>query len=298
MDLIWDKSTFSAEFKKHIGFVDADIPFVRLESALRSSTSEMVDLIGSGNYASVAESEEDTEFVKLVKYAILLKALIIYTPTADIAFTSRGRKLRTDDHDGTPWQWMLDANDRALNNLYYRHLDLLLKYMFKNNLAVNVDKYNHKDLMVSSLDVFEKHFNIGGSFYLYLKLLPALLECEELELMPRIGSVAVSSFDTRMKTLAEKACVFYALDWGMRRLNVELFPDGVFQTTWNTGGKTQKPSDKLQYLETAMLFKNDSLKYLQQLETEVRKLNVITDPYADRIIINSGIYGGDGFIDT
>lgn len=302
MDLIWDKTSFSADFKKNIGFVDADIPFVRLESALRAATSEISDLISKEQYDLIKAKTEETEFSKLVKYAILLRALIIYTPTADVAFTARGRKVRTDEHDGTPWQWMLDANIQALDNLYYRHLDLLLKHMFTNGLTVNIAKYNHKDLMVNSLDLFEKHFNIGGSYYLYLKLIPALQECEDLELLPRIGPLPEPDFTPAMKNIAEKACVYYAMQWGIRRLNIQLFPEGVLQESRGTGtgtvGRNMKPSPKLEYLETAMLFRDDALKYLQALEGLIRQATATSQPYPNKIIIDSGIYDADGFIDT
>lgn len=302
MDLIWNKDNFSADFKKHLGFVDADIPFVRLESALRASTSEIADLIGSATYATIKTETTETEFSKLVKYAILLRALIIYTPTADVAFTARGRKLRTDAQDGTPWQWMLDANIHALDNLYYRHLDLLLKHMFTNGLTVNIAKYNHKDLMVNSLDLFEKHFNIGGSYYLYLKLLPALQECEDLELLPRIGPLPEPDFTIAMKNIAQKACVYYAMQWGIRRLNIQLFPEGVLQESRGTGtgtvGRNMKPSAKLEYLETAMLFRDDAQKYLQVLEGLIRQATATSQPYPNKIIIDSGIWDDDGFIDT
>ncbi|MEC5157056.1 hypothetical protein [Chryseobacterium sp. MP_3.2] len=304
MDLIWSKADFSAEFKKYIGFVDSDIPFIRMESALRASTSEITDLIGLPQYEIVkaAPVDPETTFPKLVKYAILLRALIIYTPTADIAFTARGRKTRNDEHDGTPWQWMLDANIQALDNLYYRHLDLLLKHMFTNSIPVNVKKYDHKELFVSSLDMFERHFNINGSYYLYLKLLPALQECEDLELLPRIGPLPLNQFSPAMKNIAEKCCVFYALDWGMRRLNIQLFPEGVLQTSLGTVngsvGKNYKPSDKLQYLETAMTFKNDCQKYLGALEGMIRKATNVKQLYPNQVVLDSGIYGDDGFIDT
>lgn len=302
MDLIWDKTSFSADFKKHIGFVDADIPFVRLESALRAATSEISDLISKEKYDLIKVEEEESEFGKLVKYAILLRALIIYTPTADVAFTARGRKVRTDEQDGTPWQWMLDANTQALDNLYYRHLDLLLKHMFANDLTVNIAKYNHKDLMVNSLDLFEKHFNIGGSYYLYLKLIPALQECEDMELLPRIGPLPEPDFTPAMKNIAEKACVYYAMSWGIRRLNVQLFPEGVLQESLGTGsgtvGRNMKPSAKLEYLETAMIFRDDALKYLQALEGLIRQAAATSQPYPNKIIIDSGIWDADGFIDT
>ena len=298
MDLIWDKNNFSADFKHYIGIVDADIKFNRMESSLIPASSEIYDLIGDTNYSNVLTDADEAPFTKLVKRAILIRALIIYLPTADIAITNNGRKNRVDEHEGTPWEWMLDKNETALTNFYYMHLDLLLKHMFRNNIPVNTEKYDFKNLLVNSLDLFEKHFNINGSHFLFLKLIPALLECEELELSPRLGGITSDAFSTAMKNTAEKACVYYALDWGLRRLNVQLFPDGVFQQTINTGGKMKKAGAGLQYLETAMLFKADCQKYLISLEQMVSKAQNAVLPHHDRIVIDSGICFNDGFIDT
>ena len=94
MDLIWDKTSFSADFKKHIGFVDADIPFVRLESALRAATSEISDLISKEQYDLIKSEIEETEFSKLVKYAILLRALMLCRVTKIIIFESNSQQFR------------------------------------------------------------------------------------------------------------------------------------------------------------------------------------------------------------
>ncbi len=297
MELIWNAVNFSRQAKERLGFVDADLSFARMESALHVATSEIADIISEEKYEEIRTAESETEFSRLVQHAILLRALIIYVPTSDLAFTNRGRKLRTDDHDGTPWQWMLDANSAALDDLYYLHLNGLLKHMFSHGIPVNVEKFNHKELLVASLNDFEKHFNIRGSYWLYLNLLPALQECEELELLPRIQSVTEPDF-LGMKNIAQKICVYYAMDWGLRRLNVQLFPKNVFQETVHTGGKTLQPVDKLQHLETAMVFEKDWKRYLIALERMVRQAQQYTDPYPGHIVIDSGIRGCDNFIDT
>lgn len=298
MELLWSESDFSKSIKDSLGYVDADLSFRRMHSALRAATSEMVDLIGEAAYQDVVD-KKDGEVRTAVEYCILLKAVIIYAPTSDIAITNNGRRLRVDNHEQLPYQIRLDSHDDEQEKLYYTHLNLLLVLLHKKGIAINFEKYKFSDLLVNSLQKFEQHFNINGSFLLFLKLLPALRECEELELVPRIGEVPETLFTLNMRNIAEKVCVYYALAWGLRRLNTQLFPDGVFQFVKNTGGNTRKPNDKLQYLETAMVFDSDFRKYILSLEGLAAKATAVKpDIFADRIIIDSGIYSGDNFIDT
>lgn len=162
MDLLFAKNNFSAEFKELLGFVDADIRFARLKSALQSATDEIVDLISETTYQQLLSPSPDAEMLELVKYAIALKAYIIYAPTADLAVTNNGRLMRRDDHTVSAFEWQIEANQEALENLYYRHLDRLLKYMQKNNITINLKKYDSIGLFIPDLETFETVFNIGG----------------------------------------------------------------------------------------------------------------------------------------
>ncbi|WP_018676128.1 DUF6712 family protein [Riemerella columbina] len=301
MDLLFDKNNFSAEFKELLGFVDADIRFARLKSALQSATDEIVDLISETTYQQLLSLSPDAEMLELVKYAIALKAYIIYAPTADLSVTNNGRLMRRDDHTVSAFEWQIEANQEALENLYYRHLDRLLKYMQKNNITINLKKYDSIGLFIPDLKTFEKVYNIGGSHLLYFKLLPGLREFEKIDLLSRIGK---NYFDdrtlitTELRDLIELAAVNYAMAWGIRRLNIQLFPKGVLQYS-KTGSANKKQGSKLEYLETAMVFDKDTLKYLQKIEDYMSKnkpKNIFVEPIKP-IEWDLGFSGDDAFVD-
>ena len=307
MDLLFTPENFSAKIKSYLGFVDADLKFVRLKSDVMFATNEIIDLIGETAYNEIKDSAEDSEFRFLVECAIALKAYINYAPTADLSHTNNGRLMRRDDHNVSAFQWQIDANDDSLEQKYYRHLDSLLKFMALNNKDINQKKYDHANLLVPSLDIFEGEFNVNGSYLLYLKLLPALRECENLEILPRTGTekfeaLKTTSPDPQLLALAQKICVNYALAWGAMRLNAQLFPKGIliYANSPNQGsGKNIKPSDKLQYLEAAMIFEADYRKYLVRLEERVSKLN--EEPVTNPGIVEMPQLGFDRyskFIDT
>ena len=217
-------------------------------------------------------SENDqSDFIDLVKYAIYLKAFILYVPTGDLAVSNNGRMMRRDEHTVSAFQWQIDKHDESLEQLFYRHLDRLLRFMFENNLQVNQKKYDHKNLIVNSIDIFETHFEINGSRLLYLKLIPALREAEKLQIFPRAGEIYLARIkgepDSALAFLAQKCIVSYAMVWGINRLNLQLFPKGVLQNDSKSDNK--KTSDPVQKQGLALTFKNDLERDLLQLEKEI-----------------------------
>lgn len=220
-------------------------------------------------------SENDqNDYVELVKYAIYLKAFILYVPTGDLAVSNNGRTIRRDDKTVSAFQWQIEKHDESLEQLYYRHLDRLLRFMFENNFQINQKKYDHRSLIVNSIDVFETHFEINGSRLLYLKLLPALREAEKLQVVPRTGKDYLDRIkgepDSELAFLVQKCIVSYAMVWGINRLNLQLFPKGVLQNeSKGSEGYSKKTSDPVQKQGLAMTFQNDLNRDLFQLEKEI-----------------------------
>ena len=309
MKLLFIKETFSSKFKDLLGFVDADIAFRRIKTSLQAATDDVIDIIGETVYDSFFTEEtinDYTELLELVQYAIALKAYIIYAPTADVAVGNNGRSMRKDDHHVSLFKHQVDSHNEGLTQLYYRHLDRLLKFMAKNDLPINQKKYKHENLFVPSLSVFEDLFNINNSFLLYLNLLPGLRECEKDEILPRIGKAL---FDTRtdwvesketLLELVQKACVFYALAWGVKRLNVQLFPSGILSSSdsGNKGGdgiNKNAASDNAR-TELAQTFASDYRITLVKIEQELFRLENVNSIKVN--LTDFGFDECDKFIDT
>lgn len=299
MKLLFKPETFSSKFKDLLGFVDADISFRRIKSSVQAATDDIVDIIGETVYSSLFTGEEisaaNPELLELVQYAVALKAYIIYAPTADVAVTNTGRFIRKDDGHVSLFKHQIDSHNDGLSQLYYRHLDRLLKFMAKANLPINQKKYSHENLFVPSLSVFEDFFNINNSFLLYLNLLPGLRECEKDEVLPRIGVILFESkndwveTDTVLFELIQKACVFYALAWGIKRLNAQLFPTGVLSISDSgTEGSLKKSASDNARTELAQTFMNDFHSAIRKIEQDIQRKN-----YAGSVKVNLTDFGFD-----
>ncbi|AFR35902.1 DUF6712 family protein [Riemerella anatipestifer] len=299
MELLFAKESFSSEFKDLLGFVDADMRFARLKSSLQSATDEIIDLIGEQTYKELCLPNANKDLLELVKYAVALKGYIIYAPTADLSVTNNGRLMRRDEHMVSAFEWQIESNDEGLENLFYRHLDRLLKYMIKNGISINTKKYNSSNLFVNSIEKFENIFNIDGSHLLFFKLIPALREFDKLEVLPRVGKEIFNERDSiseDLRHLIEIAGVNYAMAWGIRRLNIRLFPKGVLQYS-KTGSANKKQGAKLEYLETAMVFEKDADKYLLKIEEKIASNKKVTNETKEELDLPLGFGADDGFVD-
>lgn len=269
MELLFNEQNFSLRFRDLIGYADADIPFVKIKPSIESATYEIIELIGNSSYDEVKNVDDpEQEYFRLVARAIALKADIIYQPTTNLARTKNGLKNRNDEHTSTPWKWQIDDYQSALLQNYYRHLDALLRYMIKNDKPINQDKYNTKNLFVSNLETFEQFFDINGSYYMFFKLLPALVECERKEIMPRIKNIETPNDSLKFEIKA--ACVNYAMEWACKRLNFQIFPTGILQPN-NVSENNSQPSEKMTYAGNALTFRQDFEKYILEVEKIVNK---------------------------
>jgi hypothetical protein len=240
-------------------------------SDLQDKETEVPAVYSQFNNLTIKRQEE---IIDLIKYAIYLKAFILYVPTGDLSVSNNGRLIRRDDKTASAFQWQIEKHDESLEQLFYRHLDRLLRFMFENNLQINQKKYDHRNLTVNSVDIFENHFDINGSRLLYLKLIPALREAENLQIFPRTGKDYLDRIkgepDSALAFLAQKCIVSYAMVWGINRLNLQLFPKGVLQNeSKGSEGYSKKTSDPVQKQGLALIFKRDLDRDLLQLEKEI-----------------------------
>lgn len=299
MKILFSKTNFSADYKETLGFIDADISYTRIFPHLRTATADVIELIGEANYNDAFALTDDDFFKVQLKYVVALNSYMMYAPTADVAVTNNGRLMRRDEHTVSAFQWQIDANNDALQQQYYRQLDLLLGLMAKLNKNIVNPKYDYIDLLVPSLDAFENIFNIENSFYVYLKLIPALREFEIREAKPRMGvyfdKLKIAE-NTPLLLNLQSAAVFYALAWGFRRLNAQIFPKGILQTTITSTDK--KAPSVSQYEIQARVFDKDCAKYLVTVEEWVKREMGLQKPVSSTDDFDFGFNFNDGFIDV
>jgi len=290
----------STEIKNLLGALDADIKLQNLIPDLITSTNEVIDLIGIEIYNKAVEAynngtiaENDKSFVYTVRYPIAVNAYRLFAPSNDISHTNNGRKMKQDDSEKLPFQWMIDADNAALEKRYYRALDDLIKFLDRSKVVsettetlytiwTSSDAYKStQKLFIRTVSEFDDHFPINSRLLL-LKLAPGIHKCEQYEIRPRLASEKFNELKTALKAntpiteptdlelirLIREASVAYSLAWAMPRLSVQLYPEGVLQmvTSEKATTKGAKPPMMSETEAARQAFTNDANRAFVEIE--------------------------------
>ncbi|SFU49114.1 hypothetical protein SAMN05216480_10545 [Pustulibacterium marinum] len=300
--LFKNTSEASSELKELLGFIDVDLKFSNIKADVISATKELIKIIGKDVYTEAvrqyklaeADQAKDEEFIRVVRYPIAVGAYIMYAPNNDISHTNNGRKMMADDSEKTPFEWMLDRNDAALERKYYRCLDELIDFLDDYEVSEEGAEGNTlgdlwraseafkktQRLFVRTIDDFDTYFPISSRLLL-IKLSPGLEKCEKFEIKPRLAvrykelkeklysSSELEESDVELVQLIQAACVPYAMAWAMPRLSVNLYPEGVLQhyTSDRATTKGRKPTLNMETQEAAQAFEHDYELALGRLDS-------------------------------
>lgn len=294
--------------KELIPYIDADLNFNSLKPDLITSTNDVYGLIGKDIYNQavlVFESEEELndlqeEFLRVVSYPIAVNGYRLYAPTNDLSHTDNGRRMRSNDTEKTPFEWMLDRDNAAQEKRYYRALDDLVLFLdrlvtyttpaspeetLSNVLTAlwkNSDAFKASNkLFIRTVIEFDDCFPIQSRILL-IKLEPGIKKCEQFEIIPRITKEKYDELKTKLETavaitdakdlqllkLIRETCASYALAWSMMRYSVNLYPEGVLQHYTSDRATTQskKPSINAEPEAARMAFTADFETYAKAIE--------------------------------
>jgi len=300
-----------------LGFSDATFKIINLKGDIYNATDEIIELIGAniyetivGTYEGVSATDQDNELLYRTQLAIAINAYRSFAPDNDISHTNNGRKARVDDKEKIPFEWQIDRSNKSLERKYYRAVDAVLNFLDKNVAGwktSDIYKESHK-LFVRTTKDFDDYFDIGRSRLLLIKLLPGIRLAETSEIRPRLGKelydgmktklIAGEEVDPDILAKIKEACVYKAIAWGMGRLSVQLFPEGVLQSKISDRLTTQgkAPTLKSEPESVAQKMNYDASKALLELEDLVTKLTpVVYEPVKPHMPIYNC---DDNFIST
>lgn len=314
----------SEELKELLGFIDVDLKIKNLQPDLITATNDVIDLIGIEIYNKAVElynegtiEAENQPFIYSVRYPIAINAYRLLAPSSDLAHTNNGRKMRTDNNEKLPFEWMIDRDNEALERRYYRALDDLIKFLDNQPDASSLKglwiqseafKASH-ELFVRTVSEFDRFFTIKSRLLL-IKLSPGLEDCEQYDIRPIIGVQKFKEFKDKMKSseqfddekdilllkLIRKATVLSAMAWSMTRLSIQLLPEGILQhyTSDRVTSQAKKPAVKSEPIAAQQSFEADKAKVLKEIE-DLLKPVVIPDTDTD---ISPEINYGDKYFST
>ncbi|WP_372744276.1 DUF6712 family protein [Lutibacter sp.] len=309
-----DDTLATAELKELLGFIDADIKFANIRSKIITATNDVIAVVGKEMYdLAVLEYEKAPEaenknkdLIFSMRNPIAIQAYRLFAPHNDLSHTNKGRLNRLEDKEKTAFEWMIDKDDKALEKSYYRAMDDLIMYLESSIEAweeTEAYKKTHS-LFISTANEFDDIFPIGNSRLLFLKLAPGIRRCEDNNIKARIGEALYTSLKedpSTNKDLVKKikeACVYSSMAWAMRRLSVQLFPEGVLQgfVSERMTINAKKAPEYNEPYAVAHYFEADAKEIFKEIETIIYQLNKLPDEVIEPITFNPD--SNDKFLST
>ena len=330
MKLLFTEENFSELFKELLGFVDSDLSFKNYKADLFTASNELVGIIGKEIYnlafENESESDEDKDIYHLVwkiRYAIAINSYRLFAPNGDLSHTPDGRKMRNEEHERNAFEWMIEKDDKALEKKYYRALDDLITFLDNSKTEnetdssiytkwIDSDAYKKsQQLFIRTVSQFNESFVINSK-YLLMVLQPGMKQCEEIEILPRLGSAKFTELKDKFKNTVtienendillinhiRNAIANYALAWSISRLSINIFPEGIFQS-FNSERATLKASKSPIFNEAQWAkqsFEDASKMALIQIENLIAKINNQLD--TTNTNVQPAINSGDKFFST
>lgn len=271
---LFNEENFSREFKQTLGFVHADLSYIRLRPDIVSAVDYVQDIISKPVYDEILK-DKDKEAYKSLKYAVSIEAYRLHAPTSDLAHTNDGRKMISDETYKTAFEWMTDRDDENLQLRSDRAIDSLLNQLEKETYFKESEAYKeYSSLHVNTLKKFSKIYPISSRL-LFLRLKPYLKECEVRQIYPRLQRKISEIDDPLLSDLITEACVFYALSKGFTRLRASLFDTGA-AVTETSYSKSRKSPDGHKIEQLSQLYMLDAEKTFLEIEI---KANPDQDDY-------------------
>jgi hypothetical protein len=290
MNLLFQDSNFGENFQGLLGFVDADLEFSFIQSELKSSTREIIKLVGQPMYDAVYQdytTPTDTERLTAFQYAIALNAYRKYAPSNDLKHGPNGRIMRHTDNEKSPFQWMIDRDNANQEKKYYQAVDDLLEIIKDETEFTQSDNYQKlNELIINKTEDFEDFIPIDSRLLL-LKLQPGIRLVELQHLKPILGETLytqaktdISQLEQSMQINIKGMLAYYAFAWGLARLSVHLMPDAVVQKYMSDSSNTTstKAPEKLELPLAIQSFKKDGLFYENELADQVQALQQVEEP--------------------
>ena len=247
-----------SELRELLGFIDANTNFDKWLTWINLSVRQITDITGTEIYKQAEiyylKDEygldlEDKEYL-LVKKFQLTNALFAYVkmiPSLDAGHGNDGRKKGIGENEKELTALEQYKDEANILNLAYEALEDLLNYMEEQSFEAWEKapvKQMLKSLVITKLSEFNEYFSLGSS-RMFFTMLPMIREVQEMKVVPAVTRTRMTALLEAMKAaeptdeqkellemlpLVRRPLVLASLALAIKRLPVEVLPDGIVQT--------------------------------------------------------------------
>lgn len=230
----------SQELNELTGQWYASTPFSLIRTEVSFAAQELGTIVGDEVVKAAEDAYlkgTDTDFVDAVRLPVAFRAIARYAQLSSVSHEGTGRKVKMDDNEKMPFEWMIDRDDRAMLDRYYRALDSLYRHLEKNRVESwmkSPARELQKRSIVQDIAEFERFYPIDGSQYAFHLFVPLVVEAQESAVEPFVGEdvwkrilSADTDADRRLRSRAALLAVLTALMNAARRWSLDILPLSV-----------------------------------------------------------------------
>lgn len=232
----------SVELQQITGIFSASTDYSVISSEIDDATRKVAELVGK----DVVKKAEDyyyngeletNQLVSAVRQAVAILAVFRYSKNNLISHGDTGAKIVVDQNEKIPFEWMVDRDQQAQLERWYRTMDALYKVLEDTEDPSWMDseiRNVYKGSIVRSLMEFERVYPVDGSYYVYYMLQNLVIEAQP-KIRRMIGQkvwdemVGDDPGETQkaLLPLCRRYAILSALITTVRRWNLEVFPIAI-----------------------------------------------------------------------
>ena len=246
------------ELRELLGFIDANTNFDKWLTWINLSLRQITELTGTEilkqaetyyNQNSFGIHPEENEYL-LVKKFQLANALFAYVkmiPSLDAGHGNDGRKKGIGENEKELTALEQYKDEANILNLAYEALEDLLIFLEEQRFEAWENapvKQMLKSLVITKLSEFNEYFTLNSS-RMFFTMLPMIREVQEMKVVPAVTKTRMTALLEAMKAgeptdeqkellemlpLIRRPLVLASLALAIKRLPVEVLPDGIVQT--------------------------------------------------------------------
>ena len=256
------------EILELIGVISAGVSFDKWEPLFPFGIRDVSAIVGRSvvlDLADVYNAEEGEqrdlvmsiegmeEALTYLRQAVALFTWLKIIPTLDAQHDENGRSRRLGENEKGLTALQEWKDEQNILRLAYEAVDALIETMTIHHHQYWLDspKYSmRKSLLVRNKEEFDEYYNIG-SHRLFVTLLPMLREIQQGSVAPIVGSDRMrqlvggdSLLESILGDTARRALVLLTMEKAIRRLPVEVMPEGIVQVQFSQPVSSRLKADK------------------------------------------------------
>ena len=250
----------SIELQQITGIFAASNDFSVIASEIAEATRTVASLVGD---AVIEEAEKnyndygvEDNITAAVRQAVAVLAVSRYTRNTLVSHGDNGSRVVADENEKVPFEWMIDRDERAQRERWFRSMDTLygLLERTKDESWISSDvRKAYNESIVRTLREFERVYPVDGSYYVYFMLQNLVIENQPTvrrmvgaENWTGMTGQDATELQKELLPLCQRYVIISALITAVRRWNLEVFPLTIarrFAPSYQ-GGKSTRPATK------------------------------------------------------